>query len=147
MQRGGGHGTALQIRRFTVNKVARGWSGVIFSQKTLYTFLTTLRHNLVYMEWCHILQKKPLLNASQHGFLKARSCLTNLLCVFEEITKWVDNEGSPEDVIYFDFQKAFDKVPHQRLILELKSHGMGNSIINWIEQWLTDRRQRVVVDG
>ena len=46
-----------------------------------------------------------------------------------------------------DFQKAFDKVPHQRLILKLKSHGMGNSIINWIEQWLTDRRQRVVVDG
>ena len=83
---------------------------------------------------------------SQHGFLKARSCLTNLLCFFEEITKWVD-DGSPVDVIYLDFQKAFDKVPHQRLILKLKSHGMGNSIINWIEQWLTDRRQRVVVDG
>ena len=82
----------------------------------------------------------------QHGFLKARSCLTNLLCFFEEITKWVD-EGSPVDVIYLDFQKAFDKVPHQRLILKLKSHGMGNSIINWIEQWLKDRRQRVVVDG
>ena len=46
-----------------------------------------------------------------------------------------------------DFQKAFDKVPHQRLILKLKSHGMGNSIINWIEQWLTDRRHRVDVDG
>ena len=46
-----------------------------------------------------------------------------------------------------DFQKAFDKVPHQRLILNLKSHGMGNSIINWVEQWLTDRIQRVVVDG
>ena len=65
---------------------------------------------------------------------------------FEEITKWVD-EGSPVDVIYLDFQKGFDKVPHQRLILKLKSHGMGNSIIKWIEQWLTDRRQRVVVDG
>ena len=57
------------------------------------------------------------------------------------------DEGSPVDVIYLDFQKAFDKVPHQRLILKLKSHGMGNSIINWIEQWLTDRRQMVVVDG
>ena len=60
--------------------------------------------------------------------------------------KLVD-EGSPVDVIYLDFQKAFDKVPHQRLILKLKAHGMGNSIINWIEQWLTDTRQRVVVDG
>ena len=90
--------------------------------------------------------KHKLINPSQHGFLKARSCLTNLLCYLEEITKWVD-EGSPVDVIYLDFQKAFDKVPHQRLILKLKSHGMGNSIINWIEQWLTDRKQRVVVDG
>ena len=85
--------------------------------------------------------KHKLINPSQHGFLKARSCLTNLLCFFEEITKWVD-EGSPVDVIYLDFQKAFDKVPHQRLILNLKSHGMGNSIINWIEQWLKERRQR-----
>ena len=51
------------------------------------------------------------------------------------------------DVIYLDFQKAFDKVPHQRLILKLKSYGMGNSIINWIEQWLNGMRQRVVVDG
>ena len=92
------------------------------------------------------LVKHKLINPSQHGFLKARSCLTNLLCFFEEITKWVD-EGSPVDVIYLDFQKAFDNVPHQRLLLKLKSHGMGNSIINWIEQCLTDRRQRVVVDG
>ena len=72
--------------------------------------------------------------------------MPNKSVFFKEITKWVD-EGSPVDVIYLDFQKAFDKVPHQRLILKLKSHGMGNSIINWIEQWLTDRRQRVVVDG
>ena len=90
--------------------------------------------------------KHKLINPSQHGFLKARSCLTNLSCFLEEITKWVD-EGSPVDVIYLDFQKAFDKIPHQRLILKLKSHGMGNGIVNWIEQWLTDRRQRVVVDG
>ena len=92
------------------------------------------------------LVKHRLINTSLHGFLKARSCLTNLLCFFEEVTKWVD-DGSPVDVIYLDFQKAFDKVPHQRLILKLKSHGIGNSIINWIEQCLTDRRQMVVVDG
>ena len=92
-----------------------------------------------------IIIKHNLINPTQHGILKARSCLTNLLCVLEEITKWVD-DGSPVDEIYLDFQKALDKVPHQRLILMLKAHGMGNSIINWVEQWLTDRRQRVVVD-
>ena len=47
------------------------------------------------------------------------------------------------DVVYLDFQKAFDKVPHQRLLLKLK----GNDVINWIEKWLTHRRQRVIVDG
>ena len=58
------------------------------------------------------------------------------------------DEGSPVDnIIYLDLQKAFDKVPHQRLMLKLKSHGIGISIINWIEQWLSDTRQRVVVDG
>ena len=50
-------------------------------------------------------------------------------------------------MIYLDFQKALDKVPHGRLILKLKSLGMGSSIINWIEQWLTEKSQRVVVDG
>ena len=54
------------------------------------------------------LVKHKLINTSQHGFLKARSCLTNLLCFFEEITKWVD-DGSPVDVIYLDFQKWSEK--------------------------------------
>ena len=44
------------------------------------------------------------------------------------------------------FQKAFDKVPHQRLLLKLKAYGIGNDFINWIEKWLTHRRQRVIVD-
>ena len=60
----------------------------------------------------------------------------------EEITKWI-NEGSPVDSIYLDFQKAFDKVPQQILLLKLKAHGVGEGLIDWIEQWLTDRRQRV----
>ena len=51
------------------------------------------------------------------------------------------------NVVYLDFKKAFDKVPHQRLILKLKAHGIGNDVINWIEKWLTHRRQRVIVDG
>ena len=84
--------------------------------------------------------KHNLINTSQHGFLKARSCLTNLLCFFEEITKWVDDRSSV-NVVYLDFQKAFDKVPHQRLILKLKAYGIGDAVINWIETWLTHRRQ------
>ena len=69
-----------------------------------------------------------------------------MLCFLEEITKWL-HEGSPVDIIYLDFQKALDKVLHQRLLLKLKAHGIGDGTINWIEQWLIDRRQHVVVDG
>ena len=113
---------------------------------SLTSVICKLLESIIWDHMMDFLVKHNLINPSLHGFLNARSCLTNVLCFFEEITKWVD-EGSPVDVIYLDFQKAFDKVPHQRLILKLKSHGMGNSILNCIEQWLTDRRKRVVVDG
>ena len=113
---------------------------------SLTSVICKLLERLIKYHMVDFLVKHKLLNSSQHGFLKARSCLTNMLCFLEEITKWVD-VGSPVDIIYLDFQKAFDKVPHQRLLLKLKAHGIGDSITDWIEQWLTDRRQRVVVDG
>ena len=69
--------------------------------------------------------------------------LNKYIVFLEEITKWID-EGSPADIIYLDFQKALDKVPHQRLLLKLKAHGIGDGIIDWTEQWLTDKKQRVV---
>ena len=75
--------------------------------------------------------------------------LNKYVFFLEEITKWID-DGSPVDIIYLDFQKAFDKVPHLRLLLKyyyLKAHGIGDGLIDWIERWLTDRRQRVVVRG
>ena len=113
---------------------------------SLTSVICKLLERLIKDHMVDFLVKHKLLNSSQHGFLKARSCLTNMLCFLEEITKWID-VGLPVDIIYLDFQKAFDKVPHQRLLLKLKAHGIGDSITDWIEQWLTDRRQRVVVDG
>ena len=74
--------------------------------------------------------------------LKTRSCLTNMLYFWKKI-----DEGSPVDVIYLDFQETFDKVPHQRLLLKLKTHDIGDGTIDRTEQWLTDRKQRVVADG
>jgi len=72
-----------------------------------------------------------------------RSCLTNLLEFLEYVTDNVDH-GKPVDVIYLDFQKAFDKVPHRRLLNKLKAHGISRSILNWICEWLNGRQQRVV---
>ena len=64
----------------------------------------------------------------------------------EHISKWAD-DGSPVDVMYLDFQKAFDKMPHQRLLIKLKYHGMGESVVNWIRNWLSGRNHRVIVEG
>ena len=96
---------------------------------SLTSVVCKLLEILIRDDMVEFLVKHKLINTSQHGFLKARSCLTNLLCFLEEITKWVD-DGSPVDVVYLDFQKGFDKVPHQRLLLKLKAHGIGNDVIN-----------------
>ena len=57
------------------------------------------------------------------------------------------DEGSPVNIIYLDFQKAFDIVPHQRLLLKLEAHGICDGMIDWIEKWLADRRQCFIVHG
>jgi len=75
---------------------------------------------------------KKLINGSQHGFMKNKSCLTNLLEFFEVISCAVD-EGKAVDLIYLDFAKAFDKVPKLRLFEKLKKHRISgfNSFIVW----------------
>ena len=72
-----------------------------------------------------------LINGSPHGFTKGRSCLTNLLEFFEKVTDEID-KGKSFDCIYLDFAKAFDKVPHFRLIKKLKAHGEDGNVAKWI---------------
>ena len=78
--------------------------------------------------------------------MKAKSCLTNLLEYLETLTKLVD-EGHSVDIIYCDFAKAFDKVPVQRLLIKMEAHGITGKMLEWVRQWLTGRKQRVVLNG
>jgi hypothetical protein len=78
--------------------------------------------------------------------LQRENLVCNLLDFFERVTKDLD-EGRNVDVVYLDFSKAFDKVPHKRLIKKLKAHGIEGELSKWIENWLGDRRQRVVIGG
>ena len=80
----------------------------------------------------------------QHGFRKRRSCVTQLLHVMEDLSLLVEN-GCDIDVIYFDFRKAFDQVPHQRLLTKLASYGIAGNIIQWIADFLSNRCQKVRV--
>ncbi len=81
----------------------------------------------------------------QHGFVPNRSCITQLLCVIEEWTQWIENNNC-FDTIFLDFQKAFDSVPHERLMVKLASYGIKGNLANWIKNFLTGRKQRVVIE-
>lgn len=91
-------------------------------------------------------EKHNLIFDTQHGFRNNRSCLTNLLEFFNYIFSNYDDK-IPSDIIYLDLQKAFDTVPHKRLLIKLKAHGIGEGLCFWIENWLTNRKQRVVING
>ena len=90
------------------------------------------------------LEKFKLIKASQHGFMKNKSCLTNLLEFLHFVANQVDS-GEAVDVIYLDFQKAFDKIPHKRLMMKVEAYGVRGSISRWITNWLSDREQRVIL--
>ena len=68
------------------------------------------------------------------------------LTFLEKVTKAID-DGLSMDVVYLDLAKAFDKVPHERLICKLTSHGIEGEVRRCLENWLKGRQQRVCVDG
>ena len=92
------------------------------------------------------LESNNLINDTQHGFRERRSCLTNLLDFFGRVTDIYDEEKAV-DIVYLDFKKAFDKVPHERLLKKLEAHGIRGNLLRWIRVWLTTRKQRVMIDG
>ena len=94
----------------------------------------------------HHLNSHNLICDNQHGFTINKSCLTNLLEFFDKVFKDYD-EHKAVDIIYLDFQKAFDLVPHNKLIAKLKSHGIDGSVLKWIQEWLNNRKQRVIING
>ena len=87
-----------------------------------------------------------LFSKAQHGFIKGKSCVTQLLEFLEDITQAIDN-GEDVDVVYLDFCKAFDKVPHKRLFKKMHGYGIRGKILNWIKEFLSSREQRVIVNG
>ena len=85
-----------------------------------------------------------LFSNTQHGFISGRSCNTQLLEYIEDLTETIDN-GEDVDVIYLDFCKAFDKVPHRRLVYKLEQYGIKGDLLLWIKNFLNDRQQGVTI--
>ena len=87
-----------------------------------------------------------ILTDHQHGFRAKRSTETQLIQTIHDISKSLD-EKKTVDMAILDFSKAFDKVPHKRLIHKLKYYGITGPISSWIENFLTERTQQVVING
>ena len=87
-----------------------------------------------------------LLANEQFGFCKGRSCITQLLVTIDDWMESLD-KNIPLDAVYLDFRKAFDTVPHRRLIHKLEGYGISGDVLGWIQDFLTNRYQYVAVYG
>ena len=86
------------------------------------------------------LTEHHLISDVQHGFVKQRFSLTQHLTFFNELTAYYEsNNVTPCDIIYREFAKAFDFVPHNKLITVLKNLKINSSILKWIENFLSGR--------
>ena len=91
-------------------------------------------------------QKSYILSNEQFGFCQGRSCVTQLLNTIFDWLCQIDN-NIPVDAIYLDFAKAFDTVPHQRLLTKIYGYGIRGNVFNWIQDFLTDRIQHVNINN
>ncbi|GAB0207040.1 mitochondrial enolase superfamily member 1 [Grus japonensis] len=85
----------------------------------------------------HMKDKKVIRN-SQHGFTKRKSCLTNLINFYDEMTGLVD-EGRAVDIVYLDIRKAFDTMSHKILMEKLLMYGLNQQTVRWIEKMLAEQ--------
>ncbi|KAK4825843.1 hypothetical protein QYF61_003094 [Mycteria americana] len=90
-------------------------------------------------------QDNQVIRLSQRGFMKGKSCLTNLI-FYDKVTCLVD-EGKAVDVVYLDFSRAFGTISHSILLEKLAAHGLDRHTLRWVKIWLDGRAQRVVVNG
>ena len=104
-----------------------------------------LEHVIVSNLMAHF-EQHDILSKRQHGFRRGRSCESQLLEFVEEVTHGLDN-GIPTDVVIMDFAKAFDRVNHSLLTHKLERYGVSGSTNKWIQSFLSNRTQSVVVEG
>ena len=88
----------------------------------------------------------PQINSAQHGFMKHRFTTTQLIDTYSDISRNLDS-GSQTDIIFLDFAKAFDSVPHDLIVHKIKTFGFGSNLLQWIENYLQGRYQSVMKEG
>ena len=113
---------------------------------SLTNHITKIFERIIKNELVFYLTRQQLYNETQHGFRKARSTQTNLIEYYESILHQLET-NTAVDSIYLDFSKAFDKCDHGIILEKLTALGITGKLHNWIEDFLRNRMQIVVVDG
>jgi ribonuclease P/MRP protein subunit RPP40 len=94
------------------------------------------------------LKNNNLISRNQHGFLPRRSCTTLHMQIINDWHILLDqNSGGHIHVISLDWEKAFDKIPHQRLLLKLRNNCISGPLLAWFSSYLKNRKQRVLCGG
>ena len=110
----------------------------------LTSHITKIFEKILRSHIARFIESHGFMNSNQHGFRSGRSCLSQLLQHFDIITKLLE-EGKNVDVVYLDFGKAFDKLDIKITLQKLFKIGITGKLHRWIDSFLTDRRQTVVV--
>ena len=111
---------------------------------SLTSVIGKILESIIKDEIVEYLEVHDKIGLSQYSFIKGTSLSDKYIRIFEEVTRKLD-KGEPVDGIYLDFQKAFDKVLHRRLLNKLRALGVKGKFLAWIEGWLTGKRQRLVL--
>ena len=113
---------------------------------SLTSVVAKICERVIKNKWAKFLEDNGLLSDCQFGFRKGRSCTTNLLCYYSRIVDIIQEREGWADGIYLDLMKAFDKVPHKRLLWKLeRMGGIGGKLLEWMEDFLVGREMRTVI--
>jgi hypothetical protein len=113
---------------------------------SLTSLVVKIMESIIYDTTIKFLVKHHVIPDNQHGFMPGKSITSNLLCCLSDWTKLLDL-GRSLDVVYFDFAKAFDRVPRKLLLFKLQHIGIRGSLFYWLDAFLSDRTFKVKVGG
>ena len=113
---------------------------------SLTSYLCKLCEHILHSTILTHLANHKILSDAQHGFRKRRSCDAQLLLALNDFARGLEDK-SQTDIIFLDFAKAFDKVSHQGLLKKVYYYGIRGHTLKWIESFLDNRSQQVVIDG
>ena len=114
---------------------------------SLTSVACTVLEHIVHSNIMRHLDQNNMLTVKQHGFQKKRSTVTQLVATIQGVAISLRTGKDQGDIILLDISKAFDKVPHQRLLYKLNFYGVGGWTLEWIRSFLGQRKQQVLLDG